>query len=226
MNIKHPVGQTIKWYNKSFKIIAVVKDMVMASPYEPVSPTTFFLFKGSAGLANIRLNPHMNTREALNKIEGVFKQYDPGSPFNYRFTDTEYARKFADEERTGKLAGFFTILAIFISCMGLFGMASFMAEQRTKEIGVRKVLGASATNLWRLMSKEFVVLVVISLLIAIPIGYSVMSGWLIKYKYHAELSWWIFAATAIGALAITLLTISYQSIKAAMANPVKSLRSE
>jgi putative ABC transport system permease protein len=225
MSLKNPVGETIKWY-KDFKVIGVVKDMVMTSPYEPVEPAVFYLLNGPGGMANIRINPKMGTREALDKIEAVFKQYDPGSPFNYQFTDTEYAKKFADEERIGKLAGFFTILAIFISCMGLFGMASFMAEQRTKEIGVRKVLGASVANLWGLMSKEFVLLVFTSLVIASPIAYYFMSGWLMKYKYHAELSWWIFGATALGAIAITLLTVSYQSIKAALANPVKSLRSE
>ena len=189
-------------------------------------PTVFSQLNGEGDITNVRLNPRMGTSEALAKIETVFKQYDPGSPFTYEFTDTTYAKKFADEERTGKLAGFFTFLAIFISCMGLFGMASFMAEQRTKEIGVRKVLGASVTNLWGLMSKEFVVLVFISLVIATPIAHHFMSGWLLRYKYHADLSWWIFAATAVSAILITLLTVSYQSVKAAMANPVKSLRSE
>lgn len=225
MSIKNPVGQTIKW-GGNYKIIGVVKDMVMTSPYEPVMPTVFHLLKNDWGITNVRLNPHIGTSDALNKIEAVFKQYDPGSPFTYEFTDTTYAKKFADEERTGRLSGFFTFLAIFISCMGLFGMASFMAEQRTKEIGVRKVLGASVANLWGLMSKEFVVLVFISLVIATPIAHHFMSGWLLRYKYHADLSWWIFVATAVSALLITLLTVSYQSIKAAMANPVKSLRSE
>jgi putative ABC transport system permease protein len=225
MSMKNPVGQIIKW-GENYKIIGVVKDMVMTSPYEPVKPTVFHLLKGGGGITNVRLNPHMGTSEALNKIEAVFKQYDPESPFTYEFTDTTYAKKFADEERTGKLAGFFTFLAIFISCMGLFGMASFMAEQRTKEIGVRKVLGASVTNLWGLMSKEFVVLVSISLVIATPIAHYFMSDWLLRYKYHADLSWWIFVITALSAIVITLLTVSYQSIKAAMANPVKSLRSE
>ena len=225
MSMKDPVGQTIKW-SGNYKIIGVVKDMVMTSPYEPVMPTVFTLLKGEGDVTNVRLNPRMGTSEALGKVETVFKQYDPGSPFTYEFTDTTYAQKFADEERTGKLAGFFTFLAIFISCMGLFGMASFMAEQRTKEIGVRKVLGASVANLWGLMSKEFVVLVFISLVIATPIAHYFMSGWLLRYKYHADLSWWIFAATAVSAMLITLLTVSYQSIKAAMANPVKSLRSE
>jgi ABC-type antimicrobial peptide transport system permease subunit len=184
------------------------------------------MLNGPGSFVDIRMNPKVSTHDALVKIESVFKKYDPDSPFDYQFTDDEYAKKFANEERVGKLAGFFTILAIFISCMGLFGMASFMAEQRTKEIGVRKVLGASVFGLWRLMSKEFVLLVTISLLIAIPIAYYFMFGWIQNYKYHAELSWWIFGATAVGAIVITLLTVSYQSIKAALANPVKSLRSE
>ena len=226
MSLKGPVGKVIKWGSGNYRIIGVIKDMVMTSPYEPVMPTVFYELKGGGSITNVRLNPRMGTSEALRKVEAVFRQYDPGSPFNYEFTDTTYAKKFADEERTGKLAGFFTFLAIFISCMGLFGMASFMAEQRTKEIGVRKVLGASVTNLWGLMSKEFIVLVFISLVIATPIAYHFMSGWLLRYKYHADLSWWIFGATALGAMIITLLTVSYQSLKAATANPVKSLRSE
>ena len=225
MNFKHPVGETIKWY-KDFKVIGVVKDMVMSSPYEPVKPTIFYITPYAPGIVDIRLNTGKSASEALRKIETVFKQYDPASPFDYKFTDEEYAKKFANEERVGKLAGFFTLLAIFISCMGLFGMASFMAEQRTKEIGVRKVLGASVFGLWRLMSIDFVVLVSISLLIAIPTAYYFMQGWIKDYKYHAELSWWIFGATAIGSITITLLTVSYQSIKAALMNPVKSLRSE
>jgi putative ABC transport system permease protein len=225
MSLKNPIGKTIKW-GGNYRVIGVVSDMVMQSPYSPVMPTVFCLLKGGGGITNVRLNPHMETSEALKKVEAVFKQYDPGSPFNFQFTDTEYAKKFADEERTGRLASIFTILAIFISCMGLFGMASFMAEQRIKEIGVRKVLGASIVNLWGLMSKEFVALVIISLVIASPISYYFMNKWVMNYKYHTDISWWIFALTAVGAVIITLLTVSYQSIKAATANPVKSLRSE
>ena len=137
-----------------------------------------------------------------------------------------YSKKFATEERIGKLASSFAGLAIFISCLGLFGMASFMAEQRFKEIGVRKVLGATIFNLWRLMTKDFVTLVIIALFIAVPVAYYFMHGWLQHYTYRTGLSWWIFAVTAAGAIIITLLTVSYQSIKAALANPVKSLRSE
>ena len=138
----------------------------------------------------------------------------------------EFGKKFAIEERIGKLATFFAGLAIFISCLGLFGLASFMAEQRTKEIGVRKVLGASVANLWGLLSKDFVLLVMVAFGIATPIAWYLMSNWLSKYEYRTEISWWIFAVSGAGALVITLLTVSFQAIKAALMNPVKSLRSE
>jgi ABC-type antimicrobial peptide transport system permease subunit len=164
--------------------------------------------------------------QALPKIESVFKKLVPSTPFDYRFVDEDYALKFAVEERIGKLAGFFAILAVFISCLGLFGLASFVAEQRTKEVGIRKVLGASVFNVWRLLSHEFVVLVTISLLIAIPIAYYFMHNWLQDYQYRASLSWWIFVIASAAALVITLLTVSFQAIKAAISNPVKSLRTE
>jgi putative ABC transport system permease protein len=162
----------------------------------------------------------------LSKIGAVCKTYSPSVPFSYAFADEEYAKKFSDEERIGKLSNFFAILAIFISCLGLFGMASFMAEQRTKEIGVRKVLGASVFNLWQLLSKEFVLLVFLSCAIAIPVAYYFLHEWLQKYEYRTEISWWIFAVAVIGALLITLITVSFQAIKAAIANPVRSLRTE
>jgi len=229
MNFKDPIGEIVKWDGRDVKIIGVIKDMVMSSPYDPVKPSIFSLinYAGYAGNdIDIRVNPQISMHEALGKIEAVFKQYDPDSPFTYNFTDTEYAKKFQNEERIGTLSSFFTILAIFISCLGLFGMASFMAEQRTIEIGVRKVLGASVLNLWGLMSKDFVVLVSVSILIAMPVAYYFMQGWVKNYKYHTDLSWWIFALTAIGSIIITLLTVSYQSIKAALSNPISSLRSE
>jgi putative ABC transport system permease protein len=225
MNMKDPVGKVIR-EDQPYHIIGVVKDMVMTSPYEPVNPTLFFESTQSEGMVTLRLNPKMGAHEAISKIGPIFRQYDPESPFDYKFTDSEYASKFANEERVGKLAGCFTVLAIFISCLGLFGMASFMAEQRTKEIGVRKVLGATVLNLWQLMSTDFVVLVSISILIAMPVAYYFMNNWLKNYKYNDGISWWIFAVTAAGAILITLLTVSYQSIRSALANPVKSLRSE
>jgi len=233
MELQHPVGETItwKWRDKSpvpYTILGIIKDVVMRSPYEPVEPTMFFVkaLNGGVSCINMRVKPGIAMNQALPKIEAVFKRLIPSVPFDYQFVDEDYALKFAAEERIGKLAGFFTILAVFISCLGLFGLASFVAEQRTKEVGIRKVLGASAFSLWRLLSNEFVVLVVISLLIAVPVAYYFMRNWLQDYQYRAPLSWWIFAFAGAAALLITLLTVSFQAIKAALTNPVKSLRSE
>ena len=226
MGLKDPIGQNIKWWGKSYHVIGVIKDVVMESPYDPVNPSVFYINSGIGGILNIRLNPAMPTADALQKIAAICKQYSPSEAIEFKFADEEYARKFATEEQVGKLAGFFAFLAIFISCLGLFGMVSFMAEQRTKEIGVRKVLGASVLNLWGLLSKEFFALVVISILIATPIAYYSMYRWLQHYQYRTEMSWWVFAETTLGLLTITLLTVSFQGIKAAKANPVKSLRTE
>jgi putative ABC transport system permease protein len=156
----------------------------------------------------------------------VFAKYSPVEPFDYKFADEEYDVKFRAEERVGKLAGFFTLLAVFIFCLGLFGLASFVAEQRKRELGVRKVLGATVFSLWKMLSGDFVGLVVLSCLIAIPIAWCLLHQWLQSYAYHTPISWWIFAAAGVGAILITLITVSFQSIKAALMNPVKSLRSE
>lgn len=223
---KDPVGQTIKWNDKDRLVIGVIKDMVMESPYTPIKPTVFFLDYGWTNVITIRIKPTMPVREALTKIEPVFKKYDPGSPFEYEFTDENYAKKFSDEERIGNLATFFAILAVFISCLGLFGLASFVAERRTKEIGVRKVLGASVVNIWRMLSKDFVTLVIISCIIAIPIAWYVLHQWLQQYEYRTPISWWVFTIAGLGAMIIALLTVSFQAVKAALNNPVKSLRSE
>jgi ABC-type antimicrobial peptide transport system permease subunit len=226
IGFKEPVGKTIQRYGNTFTIIGVVKDVVSESPYEPVQQTIYFLDSSIGGILNIKLNPSLATSTALAKVEAVCKKYSPEEPFDYQFTDEEYTHKFMDEERVGKLAAFFATLAIIISCLGIFGMASFMAEQRTKEIGVRKVLGASVFNLWRLLSKEFIAFVMIAFCIAVPLSYYFMHNWLQNYTYRTKLSWWIFAVACVGALLITLITVSFQSIKAAIANPVKSLRTE
>jgi putative ABC transport system permease protein len=228
MGMKHPIGETVEWIgNGKYKIIGVVKNMVNRSAYETDQQTLFYLPKWqNMSNINIKITPSVNAHDALNKIKAIFKKYDPSSPFDYRFVDEEYAKKFDNEERIGKLASFFAGLAILISCLGLFGMASFMAEQRIKEIGIRKVLGASVFNLWGLLSKDFVGLVMISLVIATPIAYYFMHQWLQNYQYRAGITWWIFILTALGAILITLLTVSYQSIKAALTNPVKSLKTE
>jgi ABC-type antimicrobial peptide transport system permease subunit len=224
--LTHPVGKTIMWDGRPYHIIGVVKDMVMQSPYEPVFRTVFVNNQDAQPVVNIRINPLASPHEALTKIESVFKKYNPTQPFEYHFIDDEYAKKFGDEKRIGTLASFFAGLAIFISCLGLFGMASFMAEQRIKEIGVRKVLGASVFSLWKLLSREFVVLVLVAFLISAPLAYYLMSKWLAAYTYRSDLSWWIFAATATGAIIITLATVSFQAIKAALANPVNSLKEQ
>ncbi|MDR6942200.1 ABC transporter permease [Mucilaginibacter pocheonensis] len=224
--IKNPVGKTMHWLGKNHVITGVVKDMIMESPYKQTIATVFQMKPDWVNRIIVRVNPKMPMQTALSKIEPVFKKYNPGSPFEYKFNDDEYAKKFSDEKRMGNLATVFAALAIFISCLGLFGMATFTAEQRIKEIGVRKVLGASVFNLWRLLSKDFVGLVVISLLIATPVAYYIMHQWLQNYAYHAGITWWIFALTSAGTVLITLLTVSYQSIKAALMNPVKSLKTE
>jgi len=226
MALKNPVGQVMMVGKKNMTIIGVIKDMVMESPYEAVKPCLFRIGRGPFDNVIIRINPAIGAHHALNQIAIVCKTYSPSVPFSYRFADDDYAQKFADEERVGKLADSFAALAVLISCIGLFGMASYTAEQRVKEIGVRKVLGASVFSLWGAMSTDFIRLIVVALVLATPLAHYLMSQWLQHYAYRTGLSWWIFAVTAAGAILLTLLTVSYQSIKAALANPVKSLRSE
>jgi ABC-type antimicrobial peptide transport system permease subunit len=206
--------------------VGVIKDMLMQSPYRPVKETVYIADNEKTYYVTIRLNPHINVNTATAKVEAVFKKYAPNSPFEYSFVDSEYERKFGDEQRVSRIASVFAVLAIFISCLGIFGMASFNAEQRTREIGVRKVLGATVTNLWGLLTKEFVMLVIISFLIASPIASYFMHNWLQNYEYRTALSWWIFALAGGGAMIVTLATVSFQAIKAALANPVNSLRTE
>jgi putative ABC transport system permease protein len=223
---KDIVGQNIQFSGKNYRVIGVVKDIVQESPYKPVTPMVYLESHTWIGNVTVAIKTGVPIKDALAKIEKAFKKYNPALPFNYTFNDEDYAKKFADEERIGKLATFFTILAIFISCLGLFGLASFVAEQRKKEIGVRKVLGASAYNLWKMLSTEFALLVIISCFIAIPLAWYYSGNWLKQYDYKTSLSMWVFVASGAGALVITLITVSFQSIKAAVANPVKSLRSE
>ncbi len=224
--LKDPVGKTIRWQGTPFTIIGIVKDLLVESPYEPVRPSLFRLSTGFQYFFILRINPSWSANKAIAKIEEIFKENNPASPFKYSFVDEDFARKFGAEERIGKLVLNFALLAIFISCLGLFGLASFVAEQRTKEIGIRKVLGASVTGVWQLLSKDFLLLVIISCLIATPIAYYFMHKWLQQFNYRADLPWWLFCIVCIGALFITLMTVSFQAIKAAVANPVKSLRTE
>jgi len=230
LGLKNPVGEFIKENDgkNSWQIIGVIKDLIMTSPYSPEKRAFFFLdFNyNAASQIHVKIKSTTSAREALPRIEAVFKKVVPSASFDYKFVDQQYAKKFGQEERIGQLASLFAILAIFISCLGLFGLASFVAEQRTKEIGIRKVMGASVLNLWKMLSKDFMLLVGISILISIPAARYFMENWLQKYEYRTEMAWWIFALAGVGALLITLFTVSFQAIKSAMANPVKSLKSE
>lgn len=226
IGLTDPIGKVIKWNGENFTVIGVVKDILVQSPYKPVRPAMWHLSDGAENVFIIKLNPDKNAQESLSKVEEVFKKFDPTSPFDSNFVDEAFAQKFGNEKRIGTLAAFFAVLAVFISCLGLFGLASFVAEQRTKEIGIRKVMGASVSNLWQMLSKDFVILVIISSGVAITISYFFCVSWLESYEYHTTVSWWIFALSAGGALIITLITVSFQAIKAAMMSPIKSLRSE
>ncbi|MDO6433909.1 ABC transporter permease [Flavitalea sp. BT771] len=227
MGLQHPVGESITWDHHIYRVIGVINNMLMESPYEQVKPAIYYLgAEAEANFILIRMKPGSQMKASLGKIQAILQQYVPSAPFDYKFVDEEYANKFGEEEQTGRLSLVFTSLAIFISCMGLFGMASFMAEQRIKEIGIRKILGASVYSVWYLLSKEFILLVIISLFIAGPVAYYCMHGWLQHYTYHTEFAWWIFATAGLVATFITLVTVSYQALTAALSNPAESLRSE
>lgn len=228
MNLNDHVGKKIKWNrNREYEIIGIVKNLIMESPFAKIKPTIYVVGDESrVNFMSFKLNPDRNTQETIAKIKGAFNEFLPEVPLEYQFTDQEYALKFFAEERIGKLSGLFAVLAIFISCIGLFGMASYMAERRTKEIGIRKVLGASILGLWKMLSKDFILLVSLSCLIAIPIAYFALDNWLQNYEYRTKIHWWIFVCASLGAMLITFITVSYQSLNAASINPVKSLRDE
>ncbi len=232
LGMENPIGQLLRDDDDEdpgppLKIIGVVQDMITQSPYEPVKQGVYVYDRfNNASYYNLRLNPNESASKNIATIERVFKEHFPDIPFEYEFVDGQYGEKFASEERIGTLSGVFTALAILISCLGLFGLTSFVAEQRKKEIGVRKVLGASIFNVWNMLSNDFLKLVIISCFIAVPIAYYIMNGWLQEYPYRVILEWWIFALAMVGAMLVTILTVSFQAIKAAKANPVKSLRTE
>jgi putative ABC transport system permease protein len=226
MGLKKPIGSVIKFEGRPFTVIGVVKNMLVQNPYEPIRGMVYHISLEQENLMLFKINPNLSAGDAVNKIEAVFKKFDPETVLEFKFVDTVFAKKFGDEERIGKLASVFAMLAVFISCLGLFGLASFVAEQRTKEIGIRKVVGASIFNLWTLISKDFLMLVIIACIVGSPLAWYGMNEWLAKYDYRTSISWWIFGVTIGGAILITILTVSFQAIKAATANPVKALRSE
>jgi len=226
LRIKSPVGQKITYGGKQYTIAGVVKDALMISPFSAADPTMFYCYPGTQGIMLYKLSPNIKTQDAISQLTSIFNKYEPAYPYDYSFADADYASKFKLETLIGKLAGLFAGLAIFISCLGLFGLAAYVAEQRTKEIGIRKVLGASVSQVWMLLSKDFIVLVFLSCVIASPIAYYFLHDWLMNYNYRINIGAGVFILSALLAIVITIITISFQAIKAALANPVKSLRSE
>ncbi|HLA52428.1 MAG TPA: FtsX-like permease family protein, partial [Flavitalea sp.] len=226
MGFKDPLGQMVRARGRQYQVIGVTEDLIRASPFEKVHPTFYTMDANQASVIDIKLNSTVGAGAAVDKIKQIVERYDPSTPFVYQFVNDQYAAKFNDEQRIGNLAAVFAALAIFISCLGLFGLASFVAEQRNKEIGIRKALGASIQQMWRLLSGEFIMLVGISLIIAAPLAYMAMHRWLAGYEFRTQISWWIFAVVAAGTIVITLCTVSFQAIKVALANPTRTLRTE
>ena len=229
MRLKNPLGEIIKNNDGlPLHVVGVVKDFILESPFEKkVNPT---LIIGPSvdyfQVIHFKLNSSGGIMENIAKAEAIFKKYNPQQPFEYVFADESYANKFKTQQRSGKLAALFAGLTIFISCLGLFGLATYMAESRIKEIGVRKVLGASVGGITTLLSKDFLRLVLLAFIIASPIAWFAMNKWLQSYTYRIDIEWWVFVSAGMLSLLIAFATVSYQAIKAAMSNPVRSLRSE
>ena len=219
-------GSIITAGSSTLTVIGVIKDFVYNDVYGTGAPLILLDGAYNATVMAIRFKPGADLAQALEKTEGVMKEANPGFPFEYHFADKDFDKMFSAETLIGKLAGIFAILAIFISCLGLFGLASYTAERRTKEIGIRKVLGASTAGLTALMAREFVQLVLLSFIIAFPVAWWYMNHWLEDYAYRTSMHWWVFALTGMAALLIALVTVCSQAIRAALANPVKSLKTE
>lgn len=226
MGLQSPVGTQVRYGQKNYTVIGVTENIVMKSPYEPVEPMMTMMSNMRSSHITIRLKEQANAKASVAAIGQVFSRHSPDYPFEYTFADAEFNNKFITEELIGKLINTFAALAIFICCLGLFGLAAFSAEQRTKEIGIRKVLGAEAGGIMMLLSGEFIRLVVIASLIAFPLAWWAMNSWLSNFPYRVAINWWVFGIAGISAIIIALVTVSSQALRAAIANPIKSLRTE
>jgi putative ABC transport system permease protein len=231
MGKESAVGKTIQsnaesWEYKNYNIVGVVKDYVYGNMYGKPDPVIFYCLPQYATNLYLRMKPNGNIKKTIAQVAAVMKKNNPAYPFDYRFVDDQFNGMFQNEMLIGKLSRVFAALAIIISCLGLFGLAAYTAERRTKEIGIRKVLGASVRGITTLLSADFLKLVILSALIAFPTAWWTMNNWLQGYAYRISISWWIFAIAGLLSVLIAVITISFQSIKAALMNPVKSLRSE
>jgi putative ABC transport system permease protein len=227
MGFKQPLGQIVRLDHFQFTVVGVIKDFVLESPFETIRPMAILGAKTDwYNVINMKLNPNRDVAGNLADIEKIFTRHNPAYPYEYHFADDDYKLKFLDQQRFGTLTTLFASLAIFISCLGLFGLAAYMAENRAREIGIRKVLGASVPKIMALLSREFIMLVLISLVIATPVAWYVMHSWLEGFTYRVNIEWWIFVLAGVASMLISLITVSYQAMKAAFANPIRSLRTE
>lgn len=225
MGLKNPLGTQLRT-NRTYTVIGVMDNVIMESPFKQVDPLMVYYDVNSANYINLRLNNQAALPKALSAVENIFKKYNPQVPFEYQFADKEFGKKFITENLISRLTNIFAGLAIFICCIGLAGLVSFTVEKRFREIGVRKVLGASVQQVLLLISREFLKLVIIAFVVAVPAAWWLMSNWLSKYDFHIEVTIWVFLATGIIALLLTLLVVTLNTAKAALSNPVKSLRTE
>ncbi len=231
MGLENPIGQEVEakyefnGHNR-FTIVGVVRDMIKGSPFDEPKPLILFSTEYPMKYLFIRLNREMPLSEAITEVQETFAKVAPEHPFEYAFADNQYLTKFRAEEQTGSLATLFSFLAIAISCLGLFGLSAFMVTQRVKEIGIRKVLGASVSNLWALLTKDFGILVLLACVVSIPIASYSMNTWLQDFEYRIQIYWWIYAAGIISCFVVTMLTVSYHSIKASLLSPIESLKTE
>ncbi len=226
MGFKNPIGQLIKDGDKEYQVIGVVKDLVVGSPYGQTRPMIIEGAQSWFNVIHIKFSDANPPAESLKAVAAVFKKYNPEYPFEYHFLDEDFAVRFEDTETVAQLSGLFAGLTIFISCLGLFGLAAYMAESRVKEIGVRKVLGASVAGIATLLSREFLALVAAAIVIAVPIAWYGIELWLQDYDYRVSMQWWVFVLAGMLAILVSLGTVSYQAIRAALLNPVRALRSE
>jgi ABC-type antimicrobial peptide transport system permease subunit len=226
MQLKRPIGMELRYGDRKFKVLGVTDNVVMASPYTAVDPMMVFSDHNNSGYMDLRLNKGVKPQQAIQLLQGIYAKYSPADIFEYEFVDQEFGKKFLTEVLISRITNIFAGLAIFICCIGLAGLASFTIEKRFKEIGIRKVLGASVQQLLVLISTEFLKLVLGAFVIAVPITWWIMHNWLQKYTYHINISVWLFAAVGMLILLLTLVVVSLNTMKAALANPVKSLRSE
>jgi len=225
MGLKNPIGMQMK-SGQNYTVIGVTDNVVMGSPYKPVDPMMVYYDPSQSNSVSVRLNQSVQPQNALQSLETIFKKYNPAFPFEFKFVDQEFSRKFLTEELIGKLTNIFACLAIFICCLGLAGLASFTIEKRIREIGIRKVLGATLQQLLMLISKEFLKLVLIAFVIAVPLTWWFMNSWLEKYAYRINIGIWWFGIVGLAILLLTLIVVSANTMSAAMRNPVKSLRTE